>query len=71
MSGDYKEVPDKTHDEILHFMEETEGHIADGLCPCRPKLIPRRSLGSSPSRFTLACRHYEPGTVYYAPKRRE
>jgi hypothetical protein len=70
MSVDFKEVPDKTHDEVLHLME-TDEHIADVLCPCGPRLIPVKSFGNSPSRFTLACRHYEPGTVYYAPRRRQ
>jgi len=41
MSVDFKEVPDKTHDEILHLME-TEDHIADVLCPCTSQ----RSLGA-------------------------
>ena len=69
MSVDFIEVPDKTHDDILHLME-TEEHIADVLCPCRPRLIPVKSFGNSP-RFTLACRHYEPGAVWYAPKRQQ
>lgn len=62
MSGDFIEVPDALHEEIVHLMEAEiggYGHIADVLCPCNPRLLPVQNFGSKPY-FALACRHFKP-----------
>jgi hypothetical protein len=61
VSGDFIEVPDAQHEDIVHLIEVESGrrgHIADVLCPCKPRLLPVQNLGSEPN-FELACRHYE------------